>query len=75
MICYLAFDVRMGSFNANERHSTSRSSRLMKAAEDANSCLIPLDRQIPFWRLWETSTYRKFRLAQEFMERCCIIVI
>lgn len=69
VICYLAFDVRMRSFTHQERNPASRSTRLLKAAEDANSCSIPLDRSIPIWRFFETPMYRQFRQAQEFVER------
>lgn len=69
MICFLAFDVRMESFTEKERDSSSRSSRLIQAAEDSNSCLIPLDQGLPIWRYIETPVYRKFRSSQEYLER------
>lgn len=69
VVCYLSFDVRMESFSDKERHPQSKSSRLVQAAEDANSCLIPLDQGFPIWRYIETPIYRKFRLAQEYLER------
>lgn len=68
MVCYLAFDVRMESFMEKERHPKSISSRLIQAAEDANSCLLPLDQGIPIWQYIETPVYRKFRSAQEYLE-------
>lgn len=69
VVCYLAFDVRMESFTEKEQHPKSRSSRLIQAAEDANSCLLPLDQGFPIWHYIETPIYRKFRLAQEYLER------
>lgn len=69
MVSYLAFDVRMESFTDKERDPTSRSSRLMKAAEDTGTCLLPLDQGLPIWQYIETPVYRKFRLAQEYIER------
>lgn len=69
MICFLAFDVRMESFTEKERDPSSRSSRLIQAAEDSNSCLIPLDQGLPIWRYIETPVYRKFRSSQEYLER------
>lgn len=69
VVCYLAFDVRMNSFSDVERNDTSRSSRLIQAAEDANSCLIPLDQGLPIWKIVETPTYRKFSSAQQYLER------
>lgn len=59
----------MDSFTDKERHPKSISSRLIQAAEDANSCLLPLDQGIPIWHFIETPVYRKFRLAQEFLEK------
>lgn len=75
MVSYLAFDVRMESFTDKERHPTSRSSRLMKAAEDTGTCLLPLDQGLPIWQYIETPVYRKFRLAQEYIERYLLIVL
>lgn len=69
VVCYLAFDVRMESFTEKQRQPDSRSSKLIKAAEDANSCILSLDQGIPIWHYIETPTYRKFRLAQEYLER------
>lgn len=69
MVCCLAFDVRMESFTEKERHEMSRSSRLIKAAEDTNECLLPLDQGFPIWRFIETPFYRKLRLSQEYLER------
>lgn len=69
VVSYLAFDVRMESFTDKERDATSRSSRLMKAAEDTGTCLLPLDQGLPIWQYIETPVYRKFRLAQEYIER------
>lgn len=69
VVCYLAFDIRMESFTEKQRQSDSRSSRLIQASEDANSCILSLDQGIPIWHFIETPTYRKFRLAQEYLER------
>lgn len=69
MVAYLAFDIRMESFTDNERQPTSRSTRLMVAAEDISTCLLPLDQGFPIWKLIETPVYRKFRLAMEYIER------
>lgn len=69
MVCYLAFDVRMQSFEQHERQPNSITSRLIDAAETSNSCILPLDQGAQLWRRFETPTYRKLRIAQEFMER------
>lgn len=72
MVCYLAFDERMQAFCEKESQPDSKCSKLIQAAEDANSCLIPLDQGIPIWHYIETPTYRKFRVAQEFLESVAI---
>lgn len=69
VVCYLAFDVRMKSFEPQERQRNSVTSRLIEAAEITNSCILPLDQGMQLWRHFETPTYRKLRIAQEFMER------
>lgn len=58
----------MESFTEKERCPESRSTKLIQAAEDSNSCLIPLDQGFPIWRYIETPVYRKFRLSQEYLE-------
>ncbi|XP_031640916.1 cytochrome P450 302a1, mitochondrial [Contarinia nasturtii] len=75
LVCYLAFDVRMHSFTDKERHPKSHSTRLIQAAEDSNSCLIPLDQGFPIWRYIETPIYRKFRLSQEYMESVAVDLV
>lgn len=69
VVCYLAFDVRMESFSEKERQPDSKSNKLIQAAEDSNSCLLPLDQGLPIWRHIETPVYRKFRTSQEYLER------
>lgn len=69
VVCYLAFDIRMESFSDKERQPNSKSNKLIQAAEDSNSCLLPLDQGLPIWRRIETPVYRKFRLSQEYLER------
>ncbi|XP_055318512.1 cytochrome P450 302a1, mitochondrial [Sitodiplosis mosellana] len=75
LVCYLSFDVRMESFSDKERHPQSRSTRLIQAAEDANSCLIPLDQGVPIWHYIETPIYRKFRLSQEYLESVAVDLV
>lgn len=65
----MAFDIRLNSFSDEERHSDSLSSKLIRAAETTNSCILPTDQGLQIWRYIETPTYRKLRKSQEFMER------
>ena len=69
MVCLMAFDVRMNSLSEEERHPKSRTSRLIDAAEVTNSCLLPLDQGLPLWKLFETPTYKKLRVSQQYIER------
>lgn len=59
----------MNSFSKSELDPTSRSSKLIEAAEVTNSLTLPTDQGLQLWRYFETPKYRKLRKAQEFMER------
>lgn len=74
-MCYLAFDERMRAFSEGESRPDSKCSKLIQAAEDANSCLIPLDQGLPLWHHVETPTYRRFRVAQEFLESVAVDIV
>lgn len=70
VLCHIVFDVRMNSFSEIELNPTSRSSKLIEAAEMTNSLILPTDQGImKLWRHFETPKFRKLRKAQEFMER------
>ena len=69
LTCLLTFDERLNAFSENERRPESRSSRLMAAAEETNSLILPLDQGFQLWRLFETPEYRKLRKSQEFIEQ------
>lgn len=71
----MAFDTHLGSFSAEEHHPKSRSSRLIAAAEVSNSCILPLDQSIPFWRIFETPLYRRFRESQEVLEKVALEMV
>ncbi|XP_026472405.1 cytochrome P450 302a1, mitochondrial-like [Ctenocephalides felis] len=70
LVCYMAFDTRMNSFSKEELDSHSRSSRLIKAAEDTNSCILGTDQGIGLWKFIPTLKYKKLERAQKYMERC-----
>lgn len=65
----LAFDLRLNSFSEEERRPDSRSSKLITAAMDINDTILPMDQGFQLWRFFETKTYKKFRIAQEYIER------
>lgn len=75
LTCLLAFDERMNSFSSLEQHPDSRTSRLMRAADATNSVILALDQGLPFWKLWETSEYRKLRESQEYIEEVAIELV
>lgn len=75
LTCLLAFDERMNSFANDQRHPDSMSSRLMAAADETNSVILPLDQSVPVWRLWETPEYRQLRKSQEYLEEVAIKLV
>lgn len=75
LTCLLTFDERLNSFSENERRPGSRSSRLMAAAEDTNSLILPLDQGFQLWRLFETPEYKKLRESQEYIEQVSVELV
>lgn len=75
LTCLLAFDEWMNSFSDDERHPESRTSKLIKSAQDTNSCILPTDQGFQLWRFFETPSYRKLRTAQEFMEDVAVDMV
>ncbi|XP_067646683.1 cytochrome P450 302a1, mitochondrial [Eurosta solidaginis] len=75
LTCLMTFDERLNSFSPAEQLPTSRSSRLMRAAETTNSCILPTDHGLQLWRHFETPTYRRLRNAQEYMESIAIELV
>ncbi|KAG5677094.1 hypothetical protein PVAND_006877 [Polypedilum vanderplanki] len=72
MTCLIAFDERMYSFSESERHPNSISSRLIKAGDDTSCSVLSTDNDLQLWRLFETASYRKLRVAQEYMQQIAI---
>jgi ecdysteroid 22-hydroxylase len=75
LICLLTFDERLNSFSPEEYLEDSRSSRLLKAAEETNSYTMPTDQGFQLWRFFETSDYRKIRESQEYIEKVAIDLV
>lgn len=73
--CLLTFDVRLNSFSIEEKHPRSKTSRLIRATETTNSCILPTDQGLQLWRKFETPIYKKLRRAQNFMESVAIDLI
>ncbi|XP_011861130.1 PREDICTED: cytochrome P450 302a1, mitochondrial isoform X2 [Vollenhovia emeryi] len=75
LTCLVAFDVKMRSLSEEEKHSHSRSSRLIKAAFTTNSAILKLDNSLMLWRFFETPLYRKLRKAQNYMEEVALQMV
>jgi ecdysteroid 25-hydroxylase CYP302A1 len=75
LICLLAFDEKMNSFSDVERKPDSTTSKLIEAAEETNSNILPTDQGFQLWRLIETSEYKKIRESQEFMEKIAVEMV
>ncbi|KAL5291061.1 CYP302A1 family protein [Megaselia abdita] len=75
LTCLLTFDVRLNSFSIEEKHPNSKTSRLIRATETTNSCILPTDQGLQLWRKFETPTYKRLRRAQNFMENVAIDLI
>uniref|UniRef100_T1GFZ6 Cytochrome P450 n=1 Tax=Megaselia scalaris TaxID=36166 RepID=T1GFZ6_MEGSC len=57
------------------KHPRSKTSRLIRATETTNSCILPTDQGLQLWRKFETPIYKKLRRAQNFMESVAIDLI
>lgn len=72
LTCLIAFDERLNSLAEEERDPNSLSSKLMRASDDSNNTVLPTDQGLQLWRFFETPTYKKLRVAQEFKEKVVI---
>lgn len=72
LTCHMAFDVRLKSFSGVERDSNSISSKLIKAGDETNKLILPLDQGVQLWRLFDTKEYKKLKKAQEFMQNVAL---
>ncbi|XP_072396930.1 cytochrome P450 302a1, mitochondrial [Diabrotica undecimpunctata] len=68
-------DIRLNSFTPRERGKHSRSSRLIKAAEVTNSCILKTDNGPQLWRKFDTPLYKRLKYSQTFMEQVAIDLI
>uniref|UniRef100_A0A1A9W4R6 Cytochrome P450 302a1, mitochondrial n=1 Tax=Glossina brevipalpis TaxID=37001 RepID=A0A1A9W4R6_9MUSC len=75
LTCLITFGERLESFKADEQLPTSRSSRLMLAAETTNSLILPTDQGFQLWRYFETPSYIKLRKSQEYMESFAVDLV
>lgn len=61
-------DVRLNSFSKEEHAKNSRTSKLINAALETNSCILKTDNGLQLWRKFETPLYKRLRKSQEYME-------
>lgn len=73
--CLVTFGERLNSFSADEQDESSRSSKLMWAAETTNSNILPTDQGLGVWRHFETGSYKKLRKSQEYMESVAVDLV
>lgn len=75
LTCLIAFDERLQSFSENGRDENSIQSKLIKAGEDTNNLILPLDQGFQLWRIFETKEYKKLKQSQEIMQNIAIDLI
>lgn len=69
LTCLIAFDERLECFSKGQRKSNSKSSRLIDAATEINSNVLPTEQGFMLWRYFETKEFKKTRIAQEFLQK------
>ncbi|KAJ8909504.1 hypothetical protein NQ315_002450 [Exocentrus adspersus] len=72
LIGQVALDVRLNSFSKEEHRKPSRTSKLIQAALDTNSCILKTDNGLQLWKKVETPLFKKLRKSQEYMEEVAI---
>lgn len=72
LLCLMIFDKRVHCFSDEEHQPDSRTSKLLRAAEDSNNSILPTDQGLQLWRLFETAEYKMLRESQEYIERLAI---
>nr|CAD7570881.1 unnamed protein product [Timema californicum] len=65
LICLVAFDVRLDSFNQN----SELSSRLIDAALSINSSILRTDNGLQLWKWFDTPLYRKLKRSHLVLEQ------
>ncbi|XP_049767021.1 cytochrome P450 302a1, mitochondrial [Schistocerca cancellata] len=75
LVGLVAFDVNLGSLTEDGLKNESRSSKLIKAAETTNSCVVELDNGLQLWKFMETPLYKKFKIAYHFMESVALELV
>ncbi|KAJ9574193.1 hypothetical protein L9F63_008449 [Diploptera punctata] len=68
----VAFDIRLESLRESERTPNSRSSQLINAAFQTNSCILGTDNGPQLWRRLETRLYKKLRKSQQCIEQIAV---
>ncbi|XP_063975595.1 cytochrome P450 302a1, mitochondrial isoform X2 [Diachasmimorpha longicaudata] len=74
LTCLVVFDEPLDVFSEAQMTSDSTSSKLIKAAFDANDLILTLDHS-RLWKYFETPKYRKFRGNLETMQKVAIDMV
>nr|CAD7456983.1 unnamed protein product [Timema tahoe] len=71
VICLVAFDVRLDSFNQN----SEQSSRLIDAALSINSSILRTDNGLQLWKWFDTPLYRKLKRSHLVLEQVAVELV
>nr|CAD7201492.1 unnamed protein product [Timema douglasi] len=71
LICLVAFDVRLDSFNQN----SELSSRLIDAALSINSSILRTDNGLQLWKWFDTPLYRKLKRSHLVLEQVAVELV
>ncbi|XP_011307740.1 cytochrome P450 302a1, mitochondrial [Fopius arisanus] len=74
LTCLVVFDEPLDVFSEEQMLSNSKSSKLIKAAFDANDLILILDHS-RLWRYFETPTFKRFRGNLEIMQEVAIDMV
>nr|CAD7394250.1 unnamed protein product [Timema cristinae] len=71
LICLVAFDVRLDSFN----QKSELSSRLIDAALSINSSILRTDNGLQLWKWFDTPLYRKLKRSHLVLEQVAVELV
>lgn len=75
LTCLMSFGERLNCFSDEEIRENSMTSRLIEAANQSNTNILPTDQGFMLWKFIETKPFKKLRIAQEFMQKFALNVI
>lgn len=69
MTYHIAFDDRLQQFKDEEWNPDSKSSKLIKAAQDINSAILKTDNGPQLWQKFNTPMYKSIIRGHEHIEK------